>query len=144
MMLRNEEFNVLDKLRMYGPLPLELEQRYQKLRRQEFYRAGLKADNYPPSSSHLEDTDMSVSDWLRAKWISADAIVRKPLRLLADALGIPLPLARTRPVSSQDSSPTPVMRRSRSSRHTSHAESDTLAGLGMDPEPSPEDRGWYK
>ena len=109
MMLRREEFEVLDELRKTGPLPLELEERYQGLRRQQFFRAGLVCDRYLPSlPSRLENADMSVADWLRERWSSADKTVRHSLRLLADALGIPLPLRRTQPVPAilgSDSSP---------------------------------------
>ena len=105
-MLRHEEFDVLDKLRKTGALPQQLEQRHQLLRRQQLFAAGLKANDYPPpSTSSLEDSDMTIADWLKDKWASADEAVRHSLRLLADALGIPLPLRRTQPVPAQDSSP---------------------------------------
>ena len=135
MMQRNEEFDVLDKLRKSGPLPHQLEQRHQRLRRQSFFKAGLQCDDYPPSTSRLESADMTTADWLKERWSSADDAVRRSLRLLAEALGIPLPLRRTRPIilfDGKDSSPT---RRSEFTRHTSHAEQDALDSLaGMDPE----------
>ena len=106
-MLRRDEFDALDELRKTGALPRQLEARHQKLRRQQLFAAGLKAGEYPPpaTSSRLEDSDMTVTDWLRERWTSADEAVRHSLRLLADALGIPLPLRRTQPVPAQDSSP---------------------------------------
>ena len=106
-MLRRDEFDVLDKLRKTGPLPRQLEAQHQLLRRQQLFAAGLKAGEYPPPAiSSLEDPDMSVSDWLRERWTSADEAVRHSLRLLADALGIPLPLTRrTQPISPKDSLP---------------------------------------
>ncbi|MCH9025788.1 MAG: hypothetical protein IIA05_01580 [Proteobacteria bacterium] len=133
-MRRSEEFDVLDQLRQTGALPRPLEERYQKLRRQQFFSAGLKCDRYLPSSPSRLNPDMSISDWLRAKWTSTDETVRHSLRLLADALGIDVPLIRTRRIPPQDSSPT---RRTRPARHTSHGEPaplDSLAGMGMDPE----------
>ncbi len=126
MLRRDEfdEFDVLDELRKHGPLPRELEQHHQKMRRQQLFKAGLKADHYPPpSSSSLVDAEMSVGDWLRAKWASADETVRHSLRLLADKLGIPLPLRRTRGNPAQDSSPT---RRTDADQHTTNDESAPL------------------
>lgn len=104
-MLRREEFDLLDELRKHGPLPHQLEQRHQRLRRQQFFKAGLLCDHYPPSSPSRLIPDMTVADWLRARWSSADASVRHSLRLLAEALGIPLPLARTQPPTAKDSRP---------------------------------------
>ena len=49
---------------------------------------------------------MTIADWLRARWSSADKTVRHSLRLLADALGIDVPLTRTRRIPPQDSRPT--------------------------------------
>ena len=139
-MLRRDEFDILDKLRLTGPLPSPLEERHQKLRREQLFRAGLKADHYPPPSSQaLVPADMAVAEWLRAKWASADKTVRHSLRLLADALGIPLPLRRTRPIGDKGSSPA---RRTDSTQHTSHGEpalSDTLAKkYGLDYHDPPE------
>ena len=133
-MLRKEEYDILDELRKTGALPLELEQRHQKLRREQFFKAGLQADNYPPStSSRLENTDMTISDWLQERWSSADSRVRQSLQVLADALSIDIPLTRTPPIPPKDSSPI---------RRTTYApqpnvEQDTLddlSRLGMDPE----------
>ena len=106
-MLRRDEFDALDKLRKTGALPQQLEARHQKLRRHQLFAAGLKAGEYPPpATSSLEDPDMTIADWLKHKWASADEAVRHSLRLLADALGIPLPLTRrTQPVPAQDSLP---------------------------------------
>lgn len=142
MMQRREEFDALDELRKHGPLPRELEERHQRLRRQQFFKAGLECDRYPPSSSQALVPDMNVADWLRARWTSADATVRRSLRAIADALGIPLPLVRTRQVpmprtlkSKADVPIGPPTRRTESTRHTSHAEQDALDSLaGMDPE----------
>ena len=126
-MLRRDEFVLLDKLRVSGPLPLELEQRHQQLRRQEFFQAGLVCDRYLPSlPSRLENTDMTVSDWLRHKWASADKTVRHSLRLLADALNIPLPLRRTQAVAAKDPADT---RRTESTRHPNDEESAPAGSL---------------
>ena len=123
MMLRKEEFDVLDELRKTGPLPLELEERYQKLRRQEFFQAGLVCDRYLPSlPSRLENTDMTVSDWLKTKWASADKTVRHSLRLLADALNIPLPLRRTHSISASTAKDSSPARRTESTRHPNDEE----------------------
>ena len=165
-MRRSQEFDLLDKLRQTGPLPHPLEERHQHLRRQQFFSAGLKCERYPPSTSSRLNPDMAVADWVRARWSSADEAVRHSLRLLADALGIPLPLRRTRQIPAGDSSPA---RRSELTRqpnqHGEPAPLEDLAGMGMDyhdppewdderadgwePVESlrdalhPEDRGWY-
>ena len=132
MTRRSEEFDLLDKLRQTGPLPHPLEERHQHLRRQQFFSAGLKCERYPPSTSSRLNPDMAVADWVRARWSSADEAVRHSLRLLADALGIDVPLTRTRRIPAQD--PTQV-RRTKPALHTSHGEPaplDALAGMGMD------------
>ena len=129
-MLRKAEFDVLDELRKTGPLPLELEERYQGLRRQQFFRAGLKCDRYLPSlPSRLVPADMTVSDWLKHKWTSADEAVRHSLRLLADVLGIPLPLRRTHHVAAKDPADT---RRTESTRHPNDEESAPSESLPED------------
>ena len=140
MMLRREEFEVLDKLRKTGALPQQLEQRHQLLRRQQLFAAGLEAGEYPPpATSSLEDPDMSVSDWLRERWTSADEAVRHSLRLLADALGIPLPLTRrTQPVPAQDSSPA---RRTKFPQQP-YVEQD-LAEMGPAEAAEPEEAGYH-
>ena len=125
-MRRSQEFDLLDKLRQTGPLPHPLEERHQHLRRQQFFSAGLKCERYPPSTSSRLNPDMAVADWVRARWSSADEAVRHSLRLLADALGIPLPLRRTRPIGGKDSSPT---RRTKPALHTSHGEPAPLDDL---------------
>ena len=145
MMLRRQEFDVLDELRKTGPLPLELEERYQGLRRQQFFKAGLVCDRYLPSlPSRLVPADMTVSDWLRERWSSADKTVRHSLRLLANALGIPLPLRRTRPVPAstvKDSSPA---RRTESGRHPNHGEPTPSESLPEIPsEFQPAVRQWH-
>lgn len=151
MTRRSEEFDLLDKLRQTGPLPHPLEERHQHLRRQQFFRAGLKCERYPPSTSSRLNPDMSVADWLRAKWTSADETVRSRLRLLADALNIPLPLIRTRPIARLGVANSSPARRTRPARHTSHGEpalSDTLAekyGLDYHDPPAWDDEladGW--
>ena len=140
-MLQREEFAILDELRTSGPLPDQLEARHQKLRRQQLFAAGLKAHQYPPPATlRLEDSDMTVTDWLRERWSSADEPVRNALRLLAEALSIPLPLIRTKAILAK---PTPVIRRSESTRHTNqHGEpalSDTLVKkYGLDYHDPPE------
>ena len=149
-MRRSEEFAVLDKLRVSGPLPLELEERYQRLRRQQFFRAGLKCDRYLPSlPSRLENADMTIADWLRARWSSADKTVRHSLRLLADVLGIPLPLRRTRPVSASTAKDSSSTRRTESTRHPNHGEStpseslpDLPAEFRLDGRQWSDDDGW--
>ena len=143
-MLRRDEFAVLDKLRLTGPLPDPLEARHQKLRREQFFRAGLQADNYPPStSSRLENTDMTVTDWLQERWSSADEAVRHSLRQLADALGIPLPLRRTQPIRAKDSSPA---RRSelplQPNQHGEPALSEIPLQFRFDDPPASDDDGW--
>ena len=143
-MRRCDEFDVLDELRKTGPLPRELEQRYQKLRRQQFFKAGLKCDRYLPSSpSRLVPADMAVGDWLRARWSSADEAVRHSLRLLADALGIPLPLRRTQPIGGQDSGST---RRTRPARQPNQHGDPTLSEIPLqfryDDPPASDDDGW--
>ena len=167
MMLRREEFAVLDKLRMTGPRPHQLEDRHQKLRREQLFKAGLKADHYPPpSTSRLENADMTVADWLKARWTSADASVRHSLRLLADALNIPLPLRRTRHVAVQDSGSTRRTESTQQPTHVEQAPQDRSSEIepefrydgpqwhdddadGWEPCKSlhdamhPEDRGWY-
>ena len=139
MMLRRDEYDILDKLRLTGPLPDPLEARHQKLRREQFFRAGLRADRYPPSSPSRLNPDMAVADWVRARWSSADEAVRHSLRLLADALGIPLPLRRTRRIPAQD--PTQA-RRTKPALHTSHGEPAPLDDLaeryGLDYHDPPE------
>ena len=80
---------------------------------------------------------MTIADWLRERWTSADEAVRNALRLLADALNIPLPLRRTRPVPAipaQGSSPT---RRTRPARQP-YVEQDTLPSLT-----EPKERGYH-
>ena len=126
MMQRHEEFDVLDELRKHGPLPHQLEQRHQQLRRQQFFKAGLQCDHYPPSSPADILADMTIAEWLKERWSSADKTVRHSLRLLADALGIPLPLRRTHRVRAKDSSPA---RRTRPALHTSHGEPAPLDSL---------------
>ena len=141
-MLRKEEFVLLDKLRVSGPLPLELEERYQKLRRQQFFKAGLMCDRYLPSlPSRLENADMTIADWLRERWASADATVRHSLRLLADALGIPLPLRRTQPVAAKDPADT---RRTEPTRHPNHGEPTPAEGPAeIPPEFRLDGRQWH-
>ncbi len=39
---------------------------------------------------------MSFADWLKFTWRSADEAVRHTLRTVAEALGVPVPLSRTR------------------------------------------------
>ena len=163
-MRRSEEFAVLDELRKTGPLPWELEERYQKLRRGQFFKAGLMCDRYLPSSPSRLNPEMSVADWLKARWTSADATVRHSLRLLADTLGIPLPLTRTQPtIPAKDSSPAqrsesgqqpnpprprPTDRPAEPGYHDPPEWDDDHAD-GWEPCTSlhdalhPEDRGWY-
>jgi len=149
---RNEEFDVLDKLRLSGPLPRQLEQRHQKLRREQLFKAGLVADDYPPpSTSRLENVDMTVTDWVRPKWTSADATVRRSLRAIAEALGIPLPLVRTRSIpmprtlkSKADVPIGPPTRRTDSEQHTNHGEPAPLDSLaGMDPQSRNDPPAWH-
>ena len=140
---RHQEFDALLELKKTGPLPHQLEERYQKLRREQLIRAGLKASQYPPpSTSSLEPADMTVVDWLQDKWLSANEAVRESLRILAAKLSIDVPLTRTRPIPVQDSKSgdkdSSPEERSESARHTSQhgnpASSDELAGLGLDPQ----------
>ena len=142
-MLRREEFDVLDELRKTGALPRPLEERYQKLRRQQFFRAGLKCERYLPSSPSRLNPDMSVADWVRAKWTTTDEAVRHSLRLLADALGIPLPLRRSRPVPAQGSSPA---RRTRRDQQPNQHGDPTLSEIPLqfryDDPPASDDDGW--
>ena len=143
MTRRSEEFDLLDKLRQTGPLPHPLEERHQHLRRQQFFSAGLKCERYPPSTSSRLNPDMAVADWVRARWSSADEAVRHSLRLLADALGIDVPLTRTRRIPAQD--PTQV-RRTKPALHTSHGEPallEDLAGMGMDPQVRRDPPAWH-
>ena len=120
-MQRRDEFDALDELRKTGPLPRELEERHQRLRRQQFFKAGLMCDRYLPSlPSRLVPAEMSAGEWLRAKWASADATVRHSLRAIADSLGVPLPLRRTRHVAGQDSSGS---QRSETDQQPNHGES---------------------
>ena len=141
MLLRKEEFDVLDKLRVSGPLPHQLEARHQKLRRQQFFHAGLECDRYLPSlPSRLVPADMTIADWLRERWSSADKTVRHSLRLLADALNIPLPLRRTQAVPAKDPADT---RRSESTRHPNHGEPAPSESLPEVPaEFQPDGRQW--
>ena len=142
MTRRSEEFDLLDKLRQTGPLPHPLEERHQHLRRQQFFSAGLKCERYPPSTSSRLNPDMAVADWVRARWSSADEAVRHSLRLLADALGIPLPLRRTRPIGGKDSSPTrrtefeeqPSQAEARRKESTAEAEESEEPGYHDPPE----------
>ncbi|KKK64270.1 hypothetical protein LCGC14_2985900 [marine sediment metagenome] len=141
-MLRREEFDVLEELRKTGPLPPELEQRYEKLRRQQLFAAGLDASQYPPpSSSRLENVDVSIVDWLQKRWISGSASVRHSLLLLADKLSIPLPMTRTRPIPPKDSSPA---RRTKPARQP-YVEQDTSDSLpGLDPEFRRDPPEWHE
>jgi len=134
MMLRREEFAVLEELRKTGALPQQLEERYQKLRREQFFKAGLQADQYPPPSTLRLEADMTVTDWLRDKWVLSDETIRHSLQILADALGIDVPLIRTRHSLRKDSSPP---RRAWIARHTSHAD------LGISTETQPKERGYH-
>ena len=170
MTRRSEEFDLLDKLRLTGPLPRPLEERHQHLRRQQFFRAGLKCERYPPSSPSRLNPDMAVADWVRARWSSADEAVRSRLRLLADALGISLPLIRTRRIARLDVANSSPTRRTKPALHTSHGEPAPLDDLaeqyGLDYQDPPawdderadgwepveslhdalhpdDDRGWY-
>ncbi len=79
---------------------------------------------------------MTIADWLKDKWTTADEAVRKALLLLADKLGIDIPLTRNSKVGVPIG---PPIRRTKFDQHTSQGESADpveadLAGMGMDPQ----------
>ena len=104
----HETWRGLMKLRDEGPFPLEVQDIYDRLRARASsdVKAALRAsaEVIPPTSSLPADT--SMAGWLSARWESADAAVRNALQLLADSLGVSLPLRRTRHAAVQDSSST--------------------------------------
>jgi hypothetical protein len=167
-----ETLRGLVKLRDEGPFPYEAQDLYDRLRARA--EADVKATRkaapkVTPSPADVAP-DTSMAGWLKAHWSSADETVRHSLRVLADKLGIPLPLRRTRRNPAQDSGST---RRTDADQHTTNdvsapsgspaepkerdyydppASDDELAD-GWEPSESltealhdaldPEDRGWY-
>ena len=103
-----ETWRGLMQLRDAGPFPFEVQDLYDRLRERAVadVKAALRAsaEVIPPTSSLPADT--SMAGWLSARWESADAAVRNALQLLADSLGVSLPLRRTRHAAVQDSSST--------------------------------------
>ena len=117
----------LMKLRHQGPFPLEAQDLYDRLRARASadVKAARKAvPKVTPSPADLAP-DTSMAGWLKARWASADEAVRHSLRAIANAVGIDVPLARTRHVAVQDSSPA---RRTESTRHPNDEESAPSEG----------------
>ena len=111
----------LMKLRHQGPFPLEAQDLYDRLRARASadVKAARKAvPKVTPSPADLAP-DTSMAGWLKARWASADEAVRHSLRAIANAVGIDVPLARTRPVGGKEASD---IRRSEFTRHPNHGE----------------------
>ena len=115
----------LMKLRHEGPFPFEAQDLYEKLRARamsDVEAVRKVAPKVTPSPADVP-ADKSLAGWLKARWSSADEAVRNALRAVASAVGVEVPLSRTRNsiVGGKDSA---SPRRSNSGLHLTHDESD--------------------
>ncbi len=102
----DDELDVLMALLDLDSLPPEAQRLFAEIRT----HAELKVERAKmlpalPSPSQA-NTSNSFADTLRIRWASADASVRHTLRTVANALGIDVPITRTRPVAAKDSGST--------------------------------------
>lgn len=108
----------LMRLRADGRIPDEAENLYSSLvgqaeadiesaRQARQAHAAAKASHATPHSDEARPPDMTVSDWLRIRWATADATLRTTLRTIAASLGISLPMTRTRQARATDSAERP-------------------------------------
>ena len=116
------ELEVLMALVDLGSLPSDTALLYQETQA----RAETKMNTtlmLPAPDDVTVPADASFAEWLRFKWRSADTSVRHTLRTVAEALGVSVPLSRTRnsSVGVPDSSPA---RRTESGQHPNHGESE--------------------
>ncbi len=115
----------LTDLSKQGPLPSDAALLSQEIRtRAEMNMERAKMTFALPSPDNVTvPPGMSFTDWLNFKWRTANASVRHTLRTVADALGVPVPLTRTRnsSVGGEDSSPA---RRTGTERQPSQGKSE--------------------
>ena len=132
----------LIRLRNEGPFPFEAQDLYDHLhvRAEADVKAARKAATKAIPSPVDVPADMSVAGWLRAKWNSADEVVRNALQAVASAVGVSVPLSRTRDssVGVSDSSP---CRRTKFPLHL-NVEQD-LAEMGPAEAEEPEEAGYH-
>ena len=163
----DKELEVLIALADLGTLPPEAQSLFAEI--QTRAETSLKTTLALPSPDNVTvPPDTSFADWLRFKWRSADASVRHTLRTVAEALGVPVPMSRTRKssVGGKDSSGS---QRTEPDQHPNHGESVSTESSPEKEEPGyldppqwhddhadgwepceslhdamhPEDRGWY-
>lgn len=136
-----DTLRALMELRDHSLIPRDAENLYSRLVGQaeadiesaNAARRAAKASHASSSASVETDrpADMTVGDWLRIRWASADATVRHSLRTLATSLGVALPMTRRRQVGGKDSS---SARRSESELQANAGRDD---GTGMPAEREP-------
>ena len=124
-MTTTDEFDALGSLLKSGPLPYDLQDRYEQLHRLQLLEGGAERGREFPTSKSEIDPDMSLTDWLKAKWSTADSSVRNALKAVASTVGVSIPLSRTRDssVGVSDSRPS---QRTDSDRHLTRDESEPL------------------
>lgn len=88
----------LIRLRDQGQLPPEAKDMYEKLRTRAVadVKAARKAAPQVTLSPSDVPADTSIAGWLKSRWSSADEAVRNALQAVANAVGIPVPMSRTR------------------------------------------------
>ena len=107
-----ETLRGLIRLRNEGPFPFEAQDLYDHLhvRAEADVKAARKAATKAIPSPVDVPADMSVAGWLRAKWNSADEVVRNALQAVANVVGVSVPMSRTRK-SSEGGRDSPSTRR---------------------------------
>ena len=107
---KHQQFLSMMDLRKKAPLHPEAEAMYKRLRFRALLdlrrRARVSRDDTDVSPADDPST-MTFSEWLRARWSSADRSVRDALRMVAGSVGASIPLTRTRKstVGAKDSGP---------------------------------------
>jgi len=88
----------LTDLSKLGPLPPDAASLYQEIQARAESRMEQSQTilALPSPDSVTDPADESFADWLKFKWRGADASVRQTLRTVAEALGVSVPLSRTR------------------------------------------------
>lgn len=128
----------LIRLRNEGPFPFEAQDLYDHLhvRAEADVKAARKAATKAIPSPVDVPADMSVAGWLRAKWNSADEVVRNALQAVANVVGVSVPMSRTRK-SSEGGRDSPSTRRAEVGLQPNR---DDFEPLEIPAEIDPEDR----
>lgn len=121
-------FLAMMDLQSKGPLHPEAERLYRRLRFRALLdlRRRARLSRIDTDPSHVDDpSSMTVGEWIKAKWTSADETVRNALKTVAGAIGASIPMVRTRKPAegAKDSGPT---RRTESDQHPNQGKPEAM------------------